>query len=55
MQHFRTTILVLGGGPAGGAAALELAQAGCHVVLLERQPMLGWKIGETLPPEARVH
>ena len=55
MQHYRTTILVLGGGPAGGAAALELAQAGCDVVLLERQKTPGWKIGETLPPEARFH
>ncbi len=46
---------MLGGGPAGGAAALELAQAGCHVVVVERQKTPGWKIGETLPPEARVH
>ncbi|SIO41948.1 Dehydrogenase (flavoprotein) [Singulisphaera sp. GP187] len=49
------SIVVIGGGPAGGAAALELAQAGCDVVLLEKQPVLGWKIGETLPPEARLH
>ncbi len=55
MQSYQTTVLVLGGGPAGGAAALELAQAGCDVVLLERQTTSGWKIGETLPPEARVH
>ena len=55
MQHYKTQILILGGGPAGGAAALELAQAGCDVALLERQQTLGWKIGETLPPETRVH
>ena len=55
MEHYRTKVLVLGGGPAGGAAALELAQAGCDVVLLERQTTSGWKIGETLPPETRVH
>lgn len=55
MPKFNTTVLVLGGGPAGGAAALELAQAGCDVMLLERQTTPGWKIGETLPPEARVH
>lgn len=55
MQAYHTKVIVLGGGPAGGAAALELAQAGCDVVLLERQTTPGWKIGETLPPEARVH
>lgn len=55
MQHISANVLVLGGGPAGGASALELAQAGCDVVLLERQTTPGWKIGETLPPEARVH
>lgn len=55
MDYHRTKVLVLGGGPAGGAAALELAQAGCDVMLLERQITSGWKIGETLPPEARVH
>ena len=55
LHHHRSQVLVLGGGPAGGAAALELAQSGCDVVLLERQNVPGWKIGETLPPEARVH
>ncbi len=50
-----TSIVVVGGGPAGAATALELAQAGCDVVLLERQRVAGWKIGETLPPESRVH
>lgn len=48
-------IVVIGGGPAGGAVSLELARAGRDVVLLERQPASGWKIGETLPPEARIH
>ena len=50
-----SSIVVIGGGPAGAATALELAQAGCDVVLLERQRVAGWKIGETLPPESRVH
>jgi 2-polyprenyl-6-methoxyphenol hydroxylase-like FAD-dependent oxidoreductase len=49
------SIVVIGGGPAGGATALELARAGCDVVLLEKQKVSGWKIGETLPPEARYH
>jgi len=50
-----TSVIVLGGGPAGGAIALELARSGREVVLLESQSKTGWKIGETLPPEARVH
>ncbi len=33
--------LVLGGGIAGIQAALELADAGCHVYLVEREPSLG--------------
>jgi flavin-dependent dehydrogenase len=49
------SVVIIGGGPAGGAIALELARAGCDVVLLERQQESGWKIGETLPPEARIH
>ena len=49
------SIVVVGGGPAGAAIALELAQNGRDVVLLEKQSAPSWKIGETLPPEARVH
>jgi heterodisulfide reductase subunit A len=33
--------LVVGGGPAGLKAALEMAQAGAQVVLVERRPVLG--------------
>ncbi|MEM7427837.1 MAG: tryptophan 7-halogenase [Pseudomonadota bacterium] len=51
----RAGAAVLGGGPAGAAAALGLARAGHSVVLLERAATPAWKIGETLPPEARVH
>jgi 2-polyprenyl-6-methoxyphenol hydroxylase-like FAD-dependent oxidoreductase len=49
------SVVILGGGPAGGFAALELAQANFNVVLLERQSSSHWKIGETLPPESRIH
>ena len=35
------TVVVVGGGLAGTAAALEAADAGCEVVLLERRPALG--------------
>jgi flavin-dependent dehydrogenase len=47
-------IIILGGGPAGSALALELARAGCRVTILERAVSVGWKVGETLPPEAQI-
>jgi flavin-dependent dehydrogenase len=48
-----TDVLVLGGGPAGAAAAITLAQAGVRCTVLESQLTPVWKIGETLAPEAR--
>lgn len=35
------TVLVVGGGPSGMAAALGAAKAGYHVVLVEKEPELG--------------
>ena len=43
--------LILGGGPAGTAAALTLSRAGRRVALLERSAYDQPRIGETLPPE----
>jgi quinone-modifying oxidoreductase, subunit QmoA len=37
-------ILVLGGGMAGMSAALEAAEAGCSVVLVEKAPFLGGRV-----------
>lgn len=34
----RTAALIVGGGPAGSAAAIRLAQAGTHALLVERHP-----------------
>ncbi len=41
MQH---TVIVVGGGPAGMAAALTAAESGARVTLLERRPTLGKKL-----------
>jgi flavin-dependent dehydrogenase len=46
-------VVVVGGGPAGAAAAITLARAGCRVLLLERSSGKGFKIGEALPPASR--
>jgi flavin-dependent dehydrogenase len=44
------TVLILGGGPAGCAAALTLARAGIRVAVVERSSYDGLRFGETLPP-----
>src|SRR4051812_38175072 len=45
---------IVGGGVAGCAAAIALARAGCSVVVFERTDYATARIGETLPPRARV-
>jgi flavin-dependent dehydrogenase len=46
-------VAVLGGGPAGAAAALTLARAGRTVAVIERSRDDRPRVGETLPPSAR--
>jgi flavin-dependent dehydrogenase len=43
-------LLILGGGPAGAAAAITARQAGCRVVVLERSMFPRDRPGETLHP-----
>lgn len=49
-QAAATDVLILGGGPAGAAAAIACADAGLSVVLLERSPRARAKVGEALHP-----
>lgn len=44
--------LIVGGGPAGSAAAITLAAAGREVVVVERTDYSAPRVGETLPPAA---
>lgn len=53
MHHKEADAVVLGGGPAGCAAALALARQQCCVVVIERSEYAETRIGETLPPVAR--
>jgi sarcosine oxidase subunit alpha len=41
VEHLHAEVCVVGGGPAGLAAALSAAEAGAGVLLLERMPLLG--------------
>jgi len=45
-------VLVIGGGPAGSAAAIRAAQFGHSVCLVDRARPDEFKIGESLPPAA---
>jgi heterodisulfide reductase subunit A len=41
VSQTRKTVLVVGGGMAGACAALELAEAGVQVELIEKSPFIG--------------
>ncbi len=49
-QIVETDLAIIGGGPAGCAAAITAAQAGLKVVLVERLNFPRHRPGETLPP-----
>ncbi len=45
-QPVNTTTLIVGGGIAGIQASLEIANAGYHVYLVEREPTIGGRMGQ---------
>lgn len=48
---YRNDVLVVGGGPAGAAAAIALARGGAAVAVLARPERAGGpRVGETVPP-----
>jgi flavin-dependent dehydrogenase len=53
-MRFGAPVVVLGGGPAGCAAAIGLSQAGFDVTILERSGYDNNRIGETLPPSGML-
>lgn len=58
LRDYEYEVVVLGGGPAGIAAACTAAESGCRVALLESTPWLGgpiWRVrsGESPPRLAR--
>ncbi|RAJ08246.1 flavin-dependent dehydrogenase [Chitinophaga skermanii] len=46
-------VIIVGGGPAGTATALQLAALGVESIIIEAAPQPIPKPGETLPPQAR--
>lgn len=44
-------VVVVGAGPAGGSAATIVAEAGCKTLLIEREAVPRYHIGESLMPE----
>ena len=48
--HSKYDVVVIGGGPAGAAAALALVKQGVSVLIIERSDYQRHRFGETFPP-----
>lgn len=46
-------VAIVGGGPAGAAAAIRLGRAGVRATVIDADDLRGDKIGESLPPSCR--
>jgi flavin-dependent dehydrogenase len=53
MQQTHFDVAIAGGGPAGAAAGLSLAQAGLRVLIADSSSTHAFRPGESLPPSAR--
>jgi len=51
--HHDADVVVIGGGPAGSAAAITCARRGLSVIVLERDRVFGERPGETMHPGVR--
>lgn len=49
----KISVLIVGGGPAGSAAAITLGRAGIPTLLVDAGDSAQYKIGETVPPPIR--
>lgn len=54
MAEIKFDVAIVGGGAAGSAAAILLARLGHSVAMIEKSKYDQTRIGETLPPAARV-
>lgn len=52
-RHHDADIAIIGGGPAGSAAAITCARRGLSVIVLERDDVFGERPGETMHPGVR--